>query len=281
MRAQEFLVEITRRDFLRGAGAMAGTAALGSVQARTQEEVEEILEDAAYLFAIMSEHLPNNSATLALERSLKGLEKTKYGPTLSQKILTANQGILIQQKKDQETYKKFARYFIDRYKEIKSGIDSLQSIVTEVQRGVMDILRDELPGWPDYVLKDMVISKIKSPQDLEMKLDHVRELATMAERWQLVQNMPLTFDMLDPVTRYRMKIKRDFGNKNPFMIPRDRERLEHALELVRDKGMENLPPVIMLKTARGLGLWEGWHRTMAAFRLHPEGFRVNAWIGTP
>jgi len=156
-----------------------------------------------------------------------------------------------------------------------------QQFITEVQRGVMDILRDELPGWPDYVLKDMVISKIKSPQDLEMKLDHVRELATMAERWQLIQKMPLTFDMLDAETRYRMKIKRDFGNKNPFMIPKDRERLEHALELVKDKGMENLPPIILLKTDQGLGLWEGWHRTMAAFRLHPEGFRVNAWIGTP
>jgi len=75
MRAQEFLVEITRRDFLRGAGAMAGTAALGSVQARTQEEVEEILEDAAYLFAIMSEHLPNNSATLALNAASKDWKK--------------------------------------------------------------------------------------------------------------------------------------------------------------------------------------------------------------
>ena len=81
-----------------------------------------------------------------------------------------------------------------------------QEFISEVQRGVLDILRDELPDWPDYVLKDMVIAKIKSPQDLEMKLDHVRELATMVERW---------------------------------------------------------------------------HRTMAAFRLHPEGFRVNAWIGTP
>lgn len=131
MRAQEFLIEITRRDFLRGAGATAGNVALGSVQAQTQEEIEEMLEDAAYLFAIMSEHLPNNSATLALERSLKGLSKTKYGPELLLKIATANQGILIQQKKDQEAYKKFARYFIDRYKEIKSGIDSLQDMILE------------------------------------------------------------------------------------------------------------------------------------------------------
>jgi hypothetical protein len=130
------------------------------------------------------------------------------------------------------------------------------------------------------VLKDMVIAKIKTPDDLEMKLDHVRELATMVDHWQLVQGMPLTFDMLDPQTRYKMKIKRDFGNRNPFLIPNDRERLERAIELVRTKGIENLPPVIMKQTAKGLDLWEGWHRTMAAFREHPEGFRINAWIAT-
>jgi len=153
--------------------------------------------------------------------------------------------------------------------------------VTEVQKGVMDILRDELPGWPDYVIKDMIYSKIRNFDDLDLKLEHVRELATMADQWRLAQKMPLTFDMLDPTTRYRMKTKRDFGNKNPFLIPNDRERLERAIELVRTRGIENLPPVIFLQTDKGLELWEGWHRTMAAFREHPEGFRINAWIAQP
>lgn len=153
--------------------------------------------------------------------------------------------------------------------------------ITEVQKGVMDILRDELPGWPDYVIKDMIYSKIRNFDDLDLKLEHVRELATMADQWRLAQQMPLTFDMLDPTTRYRMKTKRDFGNKNPFLIPNDRERLERAIELVRTKGIENLPPVIFLQTDKGLELWEGWHRTMAAFREHPEGFRINAWIAQP
>jgi hypothetical protein len=43
--------------------------------------------------------------------------------------------------------------------------------------------------------------------------------------------------------------------------------------------MENLPPVTMIQHSNGLELCEGWHRTMAAFRLNPEGFYVNAWIG--
>ena len=156
----------------------------------------------------------------------------------------------------------------------------ITEILLEAPQGVMNILRDELPGWPDYVIKDMVYDKVKSPQDLEMKLDHVRELSQEASSWQLMRQMPLTFDMLDPDTQRRMK-QRKFGDANPFKIPDDRERLENALELVKTKGMENLPPVIFKRTPNGLELWEGWHRTMAAFRLHPKGFRVNAWIAQP
>jgi hypothetical protein len=144
----------------------------------------------------------------------------------------------------------------------------------------MDILRQELPGWPDYVIKDWLYAKIKSPQDLENKMNHVREVAKMVQpnSWRLVQKMPLTFNMLDDSTKTRMKTRR-FGDANPFMVPNDRERFEQALELVKAKGMENLPPIIMLKTSSGLELVEGWHRTMAAFRLNPKMFRVNAWIG--
>ncbi len=152
--------------------------------------------------------------------------------------------------------------------------------ITEVPSGTMDLLRQELPGWPDYVIKDWLYSKIASPADLQDKIHHVREVAKMVkpDSWRLVQKMPLTFNMLDSNTQERLK-KRKFGDANPFLVPNDRERFEHALELVKTKGMENLPPIIMLRTSGGLELVEGWHRTLAAFRLHPKMFRVNAWIG--
>jgi hypothetical protein len=156
-----------------------------------------------------------------------------------------------------------------------------EEFIVEAREGVMNILHKELPGWPNYVIKDMIYTKIRSEEDLVSKIEHVRNLAKEIQSWKLAQQMPLTFDMLDPTTRYRMKIKRNFGEKNPFLVPNDRERFEHALQLVQEKGMENLPPVIFKQTANGLDLWEGWHRTMAAFKLHPEGFQVNAWIGTP
>lgn len=153
--------------------------------------------------------------------------------------------------------------------------------IAEAREGVMDILRRELPDWPDYVIKDWIGARIKDQEDLKNTLGWVRELRQQVRpnSWRQVQKMPLTFDMLNPKTRYFMKTKRQFGDRNPFMIPRDSERLEQAMELVKSKGMENLPPVIMLQHANGLELSEGWHRTMAAFRLHPEGFRINAWIG--
>ncbi len=155
-----------------------------------------------------------------------------------------------------------------------------QDFVTEYRQGPMELLRRELPGWPDYVIKDMIYKKINTPGDLTDKIEHVRELAKEARSWRLVQKMLLTFDMLDSDTQSRMK-QRKFGDANPFKVPNDRDRFEHALALVKEKGMENLPPVIFRQTAQGLELWEGWHRTMAAFRVNPKGFRINAWIGTP
>jgi len=155
-----------------------------------------------------------------------------------------------------------------------------QEFITEFRGAVMNILRRELPDWPDYVIKDWIGARIKSPQDLENKIDYVREVAEMVHpnSWKLVQKMPLTLNMLDDSTKTRMKMRK-FGDANPFKVPKDRERLEQSMDLVKSKGMENLPPIIMLQHANGLELVEGWHRIMAAFRLHPEGFRINAWIG--
>jgi hypothetical protein len=141
--------------------------------------------------------------------------------------------------------------------------------MVEAREGVMrNVLRKELPSWPDYVIKDWISSRVKNEEDLKNLIGWIRELnkTVQPNSWKLHQKMFLTFDMLNARSRYFMKIKRAFGDKNPFLIPRDRERLESAMELVKTKGMENLPPVIMLQHANGLELCEGWHRTIAAFR---------------
>ena len=151
--------------------------------------------------------------------------------------------------------------------------------IVEYRGGVMQTLRKELPGWPDYIIKDMVYCKLNSEADLAGKIEHVKWLATVVSSWKFYPKMKLTFDMLSADTQKGMKVYRNFGEKNPDNVPNDVERSKNAEEIVKLKGMENLPPVIMLKQADGLELWEGWHRTMAAFRLSPNGFYINAWVG--
>jgi hypothetical protein len=154
--------------------------------------------------------------------------------------------------------------------------------INEARQGSLrEIIKKILPSWPDYVIKDWISTRVKDQEDLRNLQGWLGELNKMVKpnSWKLHQPMFLTFDMLAPKTRYFMKTKRQFGARNPFMVPRDAERSENAEQLVKTKGMENLPPVIMLQHPNGLELSEGWHRTMAAFRLHPEGFYINAWVG--
>ena len=161
-------------------------------------------------------------------------------------------------------------------------VEGVSEGLLEAREGTMrEIIRKILPTWPEYVIKDWISSRIKNQEDLKNLTGWLVDLNKMVEpnSWKLHQKMFLTFDMLNPRTRYSMKTKRQFGARNPFLIPRDEERNANAEQLVKTKGMENLPPVTMIQHSNGLELCEGWHRTMAAFRLHPEGFYVNVWIG--
>ena len=168
------------------------------------------------------------------------------------------------------------------YVAVAQGQQGVAEDLSEAREGTMrEIIHKALPDWPDYVIKDWISARIKDQSDLKNLQGWMVELGKMVQpnSWKLHKKMFLTFDMLAPKTRYFMKTKRQFGARNPFMVPRDAERSENAEQLVKTKGMENLPPVIMLQHSNGLELCEGWHRTMAAFRLHPEGFYVNAWVG--
>lgn len=156
----------------------------------------------------------------------------------------------------------------------------LMDIISEVRQGVMRTLSKELVGWPEYVIRDMVYSRIESEKDLVDKLEIIRDLndQVKGDTWKLHNKMMLKYDMLADRTKEFME-KREFGSKNPFLVPRDKERSDNAERAIREKGIENLPPIIMFRDTGGkLELVEGWHRTMAAFRLYPDGFKVNAWI---
>jgi len=145
--------------------------------------------------------------------------------------------------------------------------------------GLFKRFKQELPGWPDYVITDMIYTKIDNVSDFNGKMELIQELRDQIKSWNLHQNVKLTFDMLDGDTQRMMK-ERKFGSLQHKDIPNDLERSEAAEKVIKTKQLQNMPPVIMVKRMDGYDLWEGWHRTMAAFRLSPDGIIVNAWIGS-
>jgi GNAT superfamily N-acetyltransferase len=163
--------------------------------------------------------------------------------------------------------------------------DDFDPDLFEAREGVMQLIRQYLPGWPDYVIKDWLAHKVDGRKSLEDMKTDLKWLHNYVVNWKFYPKMPLTMDMMNPDTRYRIKIKRNYGRKNPWNIPDDEKRMTKAHQLVRDKGMENLPPILLTKTPQGFELMEGWHRTMAAFEQalanNPNGIVVNAWICEP
>lgn len=152
--------------------------------------------------------------------------------------------------------------------------------ITEYRKGPMRQFRKTLPGWPEYVIRDMVYKKIANSDDLKTLESWLLEKAKQIQYWEFERDMILNMSMISPATKSMMR-SREFGDKNIWNIDKDEERMINAYDIVKQKGMENLPPIIMIKTPAGYDLWEGWHRTMAAFKLHPGGFKVNAYIGYP
>ncbi len=131
MRAQEIITEISRRDFLRGAGAAAGGAVLGTPsQAQPNEtEVEETLQDVAFLAIILSKYASTHPATIELEQQIKLLEKTRYGRDFALQARQAQAGIeIMPQTSTPEEYKSFVRYYINNYQKIRSALDNLTGL---------------------------------------------------------------------------------------------------------------------------------------------------------
>lgn len=78
---------------------------------------------------------------------------------------------------------------------------------------------------------------------------------------------------------YTQKIilDRDFGHKNPYDVPRDKERLEYQLKTLKADGTNE--PIIVAESSTGYDLYEGFHRTMALLQLG-DGLpvKINAWV---
>jgi len=97
-------------------------------------------------------------------------------------------------------------------------------------------------------------------------------------QWQLVPDMKFTMDMFNPMTKQRL-IGRAGGHSDLGMgIPRDKERHATQAALAQQQGGIRKEPVILIKTATGYNLPEGWHRTIQHFAKYPKGYTGPAWV---
>ena len=166
--------------------------------------------------------------------------------------------------------------------------------ITELRDRMFQFVKSVLPKWPDYVLKDWIYNLAKGDhqagvggwaEDPEWGFNRRTILKMIAEtglspdtQWQLVPDMKFTMDMFDPMTKQRL-IGRAGGHSDLGMgIPRDKERHATQAALAQQQGGIRKEPVILIKTAKGSELLEGWHRTIQHFAKYPEGYTGPAYV---
>ena len=95
--------------------------------------------------------------------------------------------------------------------------------------------------------------------------------------WHL-ETRSVTIKSFDDETQRHMH-KREFGNKNPYNVIDDSERM--AWQRKNCKPVVN-EPVVAIETPDGrLDLLEGWHRTMAllTIRTPEDPVDIRMWVG--
>jgi GNAT superfamily N-acetyltransferase len=127
----EHIAEITRRDFLRGAGALAGTAAIGSVQAQPDQDTTKIINSAAILWAICKKHYPNNSNTRALEQTVKRLWKNKSANAVAfnEEYTAMKERLADWETRDPAGYAKFVNRYMMNFAKIKADLETLPEMM--------------------------------------------------------------------------------------------------------------------------------------------------------
>lgn len=154
----------------------------------------------------------------------------------------------------------------------------LKWIILESNRGLWNWYKQQLPTWPDYVIKDLIFSKLKSVSDMKDKKEWIGGIkkALPNVRWKL-EKLELMFDAFSKDTQDTMK-KRDMGKSNPYQVPNDTNRHQTQLDLIKKRGISK-QPIIVIKKPDGYDLWEGWHRTLQYLQYYPNGFTCPAWVG--
>jgi hypothetical protein len=157
--------------------------------------------------------------------------------------------------------------------------------ITEYRDRLLQYVKSLLPTWPDYVLKDWLVpnkgdfSNLPTDALKNAVMEKVQGAGlTPNSKWQLVPNMKFTMDMFDPMTKQRL-VGRAGGTSDLGMgIPKDKERHATQAALAQQQGGVRKEPVLLIKTAKGYELLEGWHRTIQHFAKYPQGYTGPAYV---
>jgi len=160
-----------------------------------------------------------------------------------------------------------------------------QEFLYEYRDRLLQYVKGLLPTWPEYVLKDWLVPNkgdFSNLPDTELKNGVMEKIKgaglSVDTKWQLVPNMKFTMDMFEPLTTQRL-IGRSGGHSDMGLnVPRDKERHATQAALAQQQGGVRKEPVLLIKTAKGYELLEGWHRTIQHFAKYPNGYTGPAYV---
>jgi hypothetical protein len=160
-----------------------------------------------------------------------------------------------------------------------------QEFIVEYRNRLLQYVKSLLPTWPEYVLKDWLVpnkgnfSNLPTDSIKNGIMEKVQGAGLTANsKWQLIPDMKFTMDMFEPKTKQRL-IGRAGGSSDLGMgIPKDKERHATQAALAQQQGGVRKEPVLLIKSANGYELLEGWHRTIQHFHKFPDGYTGPAYV---
>jgi GNAT superfamily N-acetyltransferase len=166
-------------------------------------------------------------------------------------------------------------------KDVSEGLEQ----ITEYRDRLLQYVKSLLPTWPEYVLKDWLVpnkgdfSNLPTDAIKNGIMEKVQGAGlTPNSKWQLVSDMKFTIDMFDTKTKQLLAGRAGGTSDLGMGIPRDKERHTTQAALAQQQGGVRKEPVILIKTAKGYELLEGWHRTIQHFVKYPDGYTGPAYV---
>jgi hypothetical protein len=135
----------------------------------------------------------------------------------------------------------------------------MEEEITELRQGLLDYLRQQLPNFPDYVIKDWIYKMIKKDDNINTAEGIQDWIDSQLKdlKWETKTNFPITMDIFGDKTQQELKSR--IGGEIRQDVGKDIERHKTQQKLLKSQGISK-EPIILFKTRDGkYELGEGWH----------------------